>query len=931
VSFSIASFEITGPSLALGLITGMTYGILAVGLVLIYRSNRVINFAHGEIGAFAAALLALGVGRWGMPYWVAFPIALLIAAGVGGISEVVVIRRLRNAPTLMSVIATLGLSQFLLIFALVIYNQGGSGRVFPQPPWLPEFSIGALRITHAYSGMLFITPVIVIGLALFLRYSRTGIAILAAADNPDAARMSGVYASRMSTLSWAIGGAVAAFTALLVLPTHAFGGGEFLGPTLLLRALAAAVVARMVSLPIALVAGIGVGIIEQLILWNYPTGGLVEAVLFVIILLALLAQRPLGGRDTDRGGWTFVQAWPPLPDALRAVWSIRNLGRIVAGIVAAVALFLALVVTNATSITLIAIVAFSIVGLSFGVVSGLGGQLTFGQFALAAVGATVSYVITINGGDYALGLMGAGVATAAASVIVGLPALRVRGLMLAVTTLAFALAAQGWLLQQSWMMGEGVNPGRPKIGGFAFDTGKRYYLFTLAVLVFAVWLARNVWTGGVGRRLRAVRDNEDGARAFTVPATTVKLQGFAVAGFLAGVGGAVFGHALSQINASAFPVASNIDVAAMSVLGGIGILAGPLLGALYIIGVPRFLPLDNAGLAATALGWLVLIVYLPGGIAQLVRPLRQRLIDTLARRAGVDPSAGDRRDETEIAAPAFDTIATRARERTSGSEVLLATDGLVKRFGGVVAVNGVSLELYPGETLGLIGPNGAGKTTLFELIGGFTAPDEGRVRFAGNDITGDGPEARGRAGLVRSFQDAALFPTLTVTEVVELALERSSPTLFLPSVLGFRGQERRKEHRARELIELMGLGDFRSRRIVELSTGTRRIAELACLVALEPTVLLLDEPSSGIAQRETEALGELLLRLRDALDVSMIVIEHDMPLITTLSDRLIAMESGKIVADGVPDDVLRDPAVVASYLGGDVKAIRRSGKTTAKR
>ena len=931
MSFSIAGFEITGPSLALGVITGLTYGILAVGLVLIYRANRVVNFAHGEIGAFAAAILGLAVARWGVPYWVAFPVALLIAAGVGGLSEVVVIRRLRSTPTLMSVVATLGLSQFLLLFATVIYGQAGSGRVFPQPPWLPEFRIGALRVTHAYSGMLFITPVLVVGLALFLRYSRVGIAILAAADNPDAARMSGVYASRMSTLSWAIGGAVAAFTALLVLPTQSFAAGQFLGPTLLLRALAAAVIARMVSLPVALLAGVGVGIVEQLLLWNYPTGGVVEAVLFVIILVALLLQRQAGGRDEDPSGWVYVQAWPPIPDRLRAVWSIRNLGRITAAVGVAVAVVLAVLVTNATAVTLLAIATFAVVGLSFGIVTGLGGQLTLGQFALAGVGATVSYAVTVNGADYGVGLVAAGSATALASVVIGLPALRVRGLMLAVTTLAFALAAQGWLFQQSWMMGDGVNPGRPKIGGFAFDTGRRYYLFTLLVLALALWIARNVWTGGLGRRLRAVRDNEAGARAFTVHATSVKLQGFAIAGFLAGVGGAAFGHALAQINSSAFPISSSIDVAAMSVVGGIGILTGPLLGALYIIGVPRFLPLDSAGLAATALGWLLLIVYLPGGLAQLVRPLRQRLIAVLARRAGLDadapPGADASGDPLTIGNVQF---GQRADEVVPAGETILEVEGARRRFGGVVAVDDVSLSLAAGETLGLIGPNGAGKTTLFEIIGGFTRPDAGRIRFAGEDITRKGPEARAERGLVRSFQDAGLFPTLTVVEVVTLALERTSPTLFLPSVLGFRGQERRKAERANELVSLLGLDPFRTKRIAELSTGTKRITELACLVALEPTVLLLDEPSSGIAQRETEALGELLARVRDTLGVSLIVIEHDMPLVASLCDRLIAMESGRVIAVGVPDDVLSDPAVVASYLGDDIDAIKRSGAAAGR-
>jgi len=243
----------------------------------------------------------------------------------------------------------------------------------------------------------------------------------------------------------------------------------------------------------------------------------------------------------------------------------------------------------------------------------------------------------------------------------------------------------------------------------------------------------------------------------------------------------------------------------------------------------------------------------------------------------------------------------------------------------VRAVDGVSFEMQAGEILGLIGPNGAGKTTLFELIGGFTRPDAGRVVFAGTDVSKMGPEGRGRLGLIRSFQDASLFPTLTVLDTVMLALERAEPTRLAPALAGLGAADRRKEARARELIGSMGLHAFRNKQIAALSTGTRRITELACLVALEPTLLLLDEPASGIAQRETEALGDLLARLKDALDLTLIVIEHDIPMVMRLSDRIIAMESGSLIADGTPQQIRDDPLVIQSYLGGDLRAIERSG------
>jgi ABC-type branched-subunit amino acid transport system ATPase component len=438
-----------------------------------------------------------------------------------------------------------------------------------------------------------------------------------------------------------------------------------------------------------------------------------------------------------------------------------------------------------------------------------------------------------------------------------------------------------------------------------------------------------VWKGGVGLRLRAQRDNEDGARAFSVSTTLVKLQGFLVAGVLAGMAGAVYGHLLARISADGFDVVTSINVVAIAVLGGVGVMFGPILGALYIIGIPRFLPLDNAGIAATSLGWLLLILYFPGGIAQMLAAPRARIIDALARRAGLDPvavRAGVTVEDDQFGARTTNLDAVPRQFVFTQGDVLSVT-GVSKHFGGVRAVDKVDLTVGAGEILGIIGPNGAGKTTLFELLSGFTVPDAGTVVFNGEDVSGCSPEERARRGLIRSFQVPLLFPTLTVTEAVVGALERAQPTRFVPSMFGFHRSERRKEATARELVSLMGLEPYRAKQIRELSTGTRRITELACIVALQPTVLLLDEPSSGIAQRESEALGELLLRLRHHMSATFLVIEHDIPLLMSLSTRAMAMDLGKVIAEGTPAEVRRHPAVVESYLGGDITAIERSGSS----
>ena len=254
--------------------------------------------------------------------------------------------------------------------------------------------------------------------------------------------------------------------------------------------------------------------------------------------------------------------------------------------------------------------------------------------------------------------------------------------------------------------------------------------------------------------------------------------------------------------------------------------------------------------------------------------------------------------------------------------------GLTVTFGGVRAVDGVSFDLGRGQILGVIGPNGAGKTTVFDAVCGFVA-STGRVRLDGRELSGLSPEQRSRVRLGRSFQGARLFPSLTVAEAMAIALERHiriegmvSSALRLPWV---RRSEKRVRRRVEELIELMGLDAFRDKFVSELSTGSRRIVDLACIMAHDPLVLLLDEPSSGIAQRETEALGPLLLRIREETGASLLVIEHDMPLIRSVSDELLALETGSVLTRGKPDEVLEDPRLVSAYLGTDRSIVERSG------
>jgi branched-chain amino acid transport system ATP-binding protein len=273
---------------------------------------------------------------------------------------------------------------------------------------------------------------------------------------------------------------------------------------------------------------------------------------------------------------------------------------------------------------------------------------------------------------------------------------------------------------------------------------------------------------------------------------------------------------------------------------------------------------------------------------------------------------------------------SRRQRRPEDKRAVLDVEGLTKSFGGVRAVDDVSFTLHDEEILGLIGPNGAGKTTIFDLISGYQMPDAGKVIFEGADITSMPPDQRARQQLIRRFQDAKLFPSLTVYETILLALDRrqdvKNMALIAMQIPQARQSERRVRRRADQLIDLLGIGAYRDKFVKELSTGLRRVCDIACVLATDPRVLLLDEPSSGIAQAEAESLGPLLARVRRETGCSILIIEHDMPLISRVADELVALEQGRVIMRDVPDVVLNDPRVVESYLGTSEAAIRRSGR-----
>jgi ABC-type branched-subunit amino acid transport system ATPase component/ABC-type branched-subunit amino acid transport system permease subunit len=1206
-----------GAVLALGVVLGSLNALTAMGLVLVYRANRIVNFAQADMGGLAAVLAAsLIVGpKWG--FFPAMLAGLLAALLLGALTEVAIVRRFAKAPRLLLTVATVGIAQLLAGLTLALPRLFDYDTA-PQPPrpfgsfkleWFPvTFTGGALLIVIT-------VPLIALGLAAFFRRTRFGVAVRASAESADRASLLGIPVARLNTLVWVLAAGLSGMAVLLRMPIQGVAIGGTFGLTLLLRALAAAVIGRMENLPVTFVAAILIGVVDQVVFFESRRTVVVDAVLLLVILVGLLSQRRGGlerARELGASTWQAVREVRPIPSELRGLPEVRwslGVGKVV---LVALVVLVPLRLSGGDVFTYSVALIFAMLMCSLVVLTGWAGQISLGQLAIAAIGAAVAGTLHFQGRDFFLTLAVAGLVGAGIALALGIPALRIQGPFLAVTTLAFAVATGTFFLNREYFPWLVPDPSRlfvrPVIfGKFDLESEHTFFMVTLAVLGLTIAAVLRLQRSRTGRVLVANRDNTRAAQSYGISPVRAQLTAFGLSGFVAGLAGGLYVFALRGISSSVLDPYNNLKVFAIGVLGGLGSVPGALLGASYLafVDLSAFTREPMAQLLASGIGVLAILMLFPGGLGGLLYDTRDRLLRALARARGivvpslladvrVDDAVID--DTVEIpllsrSTPSMDPLlevrdlevaygrtqvlfgvdfhvergemvallgtngagkstllsavcglitpkggtvtfdgadvtgvdATDAVRRgivlmpggkgvfptltvaenlqlagwlfhrepehveattrrvlehfpvlherweqragnLSGGEQQMLTLGMaliarprlllidelslglapivVERllaivreihaagttvvlveqsvnvaitladravflekgevrfdgptaelldrpeilravflegaasqgstatgpagagvavrerrpfephcdrcghdhalaleleavsvaFGGVKAVNQVDLAVHQGQIVGMIGPNGAGKTTVLDLISGFVAPTQGRVRLQGRDVTAAAPFERALGGLGRSFQDARLFPAMTVRQTIATALERHvavrDPIAAFVLSPAVKVSEQAVAEEVDRLVELMRLEAYADKFVGELSTGTRRVVDLACTLAHSPSVLLLDEPSSGIAQRETEALVPVLLDIRDKTGAAMVVIEHDMPLICAISDELVALELGTVIARGEPDDVVRDPRVVEGYLGGTDAVIHRSGSSS---
>jgi ABC-type branched-subunit amino acid transport system ATPase component/ABC-type branched-subunit amino acid transport system permease subunit len=923
-----------------GLVQGLVYSLVAFGLLLIYRATGVINFAQGQIGAFGGYLMAVLLVRYDVPYGLSLPVAL--ASGVVlGVGAELILRRLFTQPRLLLFVATLGISQLiqLLQLRLPIPDEQATSVTYPvliDGTW----EVAGTTITGAQLAVLIVVPLLMVLFAWMFRSSTFGMQVRATADNAPAAQLAGISVRAVSTKVWGLAGLLASLSALLIAPLQ---GGSIavvqtaLGPKLLMLSLTAAMVGRMRSFGWTLVGGLVLGVLDRfLVTWSLtkdmPAGANL-AVLFVILIVVLFT---FGRSESMRDDvWQVSSRVRAARHELtrHPLYRTLTIGGVLA--LGAVALAVPALVDQPTDMLKLSTVpVYLIVALSVTVLTGWGGQLSLGQFGFVAIG---SYLTIYYANDLPyLVALACGVAWGvAAALIIGLPALRLRGLYLAVVTLGFALAVRSWFIVADRIAPGGAGSAQLPVDrnegfrllfwtvqGKDFDGVYWFCLLGAAVALFVVWRIRRT---GIGRSIIAVRDNETTAAAYTVAPARAKLLAFAVSGGMAAFAGGLLPltarNAQFKVDGLLFDIDESLRIVAVAVVGGISSITGAVLGTLVIVALPLvFDATEQVELFTSSVGMLIVLLYFPGGLISIVHSARDHLLSWIARRSGWTPPA--RREGAAVA-----SLVSPAAPAADVSAVPLRTGGLWVNLGGRAIVNDVSIEVGPGEIVGLIGTNGAGKTTVLNAISGFV-PTRGRIELSGRDVSGLPAYRRARLGQGRAFQNARLFGSLTVRETLMVALEARQRSLLVPSVLYLPpspGGERRKRHEADEIIGYLGLGRYADSLLAELSTGTRRIVELGALIALETRLMLLDEPTAGVAQRETEAFGPLIRSIREELGAAILIIEHDMPMVMSISDRIYCLESGHVIAHGAPAEVRENPDVIASYLGTDERAIQRSG------
>jgi ABC-type branched-subunit amino acid transport system ATPase component/branched-subunit amino acid ABC-type transport system permease component len=907
----------------LGLGSSAAYALLASGLVLIYRASGVLNFAQGAMAMAGAYIFYETHLQSNWPYLAALLFSILVMAIFGALVYLLIMRPLRTAAVLVRIIATLAVLVVIQAIATLHYQA----TVLSIPEELPDNVVKwGVKFPIDRLWLIGIAAVLMIVLYLFANHTRFGLATRGVAENQRTAASVGWSPDLVGMVNWAIGSGLAALAGVLIVPIAT------LSPTSLtwtvVPALAVCLVGRFESFPLAflgaLVIGMGQGLLTK---WQGPVPGISDLLPLAVILVTLLVRS---------------QAIPQRGEVLHRLPSLGS-GRyylpvvvacLAAGIVGS--LYLPEDWVVALGISVVA----AIIMLSLVVVTGYAGQLSLGQYALAGLGALITAQLVTNlhwsfAPALVIGVLGA----AASGLIFGTPSLRSRGAALAIVTLALGVAIQSVVFQNNNLAGGqfGFSINSLSFLGISLNPvldPRSYTIFSLCWFAVAALAVSNLRRSRAGRRLIAIRANERAATSLGINVGAAKLYAFTISAGLAGLGGVLLAFSNSSILLyQGYDSLASVTVVMQTVVGGIAHITGVIFGGTLVSGG---LP---GGLIANAVGgangpeWLILIgavlllltlLLNPDGIASSFKVTVASVTAKFERYRGFRPKVvrtrpaaggGPSGQATEQAA---DQSAKHAASRPTipalqhKEDSFLRLTGLSVSFGGVRALRGVDLELSSGEILGLIGPNGSGKTTLIDGVTGYVKA-AGTVELGSVRADHLSPSKRVRAGITRSFQSLELFDDVTVEENLRAAADHQDRMGYVTALFPVRKPPMPEAVRA--VVDEFELWPVLGKQPRELSYGQRRLVAIARAVATSPTFLLLDEPAAGLGSHETEELSHLVTRLARDWNIGVLLVEHDMNMVLGICDRVAVLEFGEKIAEGRPEEVRKNPLVIAAYLG----------------
>jgi branched-chain amino acid transport system permease protein len=902
----------------LGLGPGALIAAISLGVVLTYRGSGVINLATGGVamvGGYAYWALKTGqVAGVQMGTAPALVSSLAIVLIFGVLVELIAFRPLRNASPLAKLVSSLGV--LLIAQAMVLLAFGNTPQ--PEPTILPQSTVHVLGAVIPVDRFILTGIVIAMAAALAAayRWSRFGLATRAASENEVAAMLGGLSPRLLSLGNTLVASFIAGAVGILAAAITELDSETL--PLQIVPALTAALIARFTSFGLACAAGIGLGIIESLIqyassqTWFPQAGGsAIPGVAELVIFLITVAVMYLRGASLPRRGDLVERSLPQVPRP-------NNLVRtaLITGVVCAVAL---VVLPYDFREALINTMIGTVMALSLVVLTGFVGQISVVQLSLAGVsGFTISHLAVNAGIGFPFALI---IGTAAALVlgmITAVSALRVRGVSLAVVTLAAAVAIENFgFTNPTWGGGQTGSPvPEPHLLGLdlgpaahfrGLDGNQPSPIFGWVVLVLTIALCLAVGyvrRGKLGQRMLAVRSNERAAAAAAINPRNVKLAAFAISAVIAGAAGSLYAYNFGSVSGDRFDAFIALSLIAFAYAGGITLISGAAFAglistqALFPYALDKWFGLNG--------NWFLLF----GGVILVVTLIQnpEGVAGAFYRQTHRRPTFGPDLPEVALRPPDADAEAAEARERRragrAGSDIadlVLSVRGLSVTFGGVHALSDVDLEVGEGELVGLIGPNGAGKTTFIDAITGFVR-HSGSADLRGHAIAGQSPHAIAAIGCARTWQGTELFNDLDVRENLTVAAGASATP-----------------EEIEEVLMRMGLAPVAAAMPAELSEGQRKLVGLARAVVGRPGLLCLDEPAAGMDTRESQALGRRLRELTDQ-GQSTLLIDHDMGLVLGICDRVVVLEFGRVIANGAPDMVRRDPAVMAAYLGSAAEA-----------